>query len=105
MPFALTGLKLGTDDYSVEGTILLDLHHFVDVVEIVTEILISWVVARPSPSVVHLRPRELVLRDLGVHGCTRVTVPSPCTSEIVACFEDDSLEPSIAKRLEHVYTR
>lgn len=103
MLFVFIGFKFGIDDYSVEGIIFFDLYYFVDVVEIVMEILISWVVVWLSLSVVYFRLREFVFWDFGVYGCIRVIVLLLCIFEIVVCFEDDSFEFLIVKCFEYVY--
>jgi hypothetical protein len=104
VPLSLASLEVRTNNYRVKGTILLDLYNLVDMIKVVSEILVSRIVARPIPSIVDLRPRELILRNFGVDRCTGVAVPAPCATEIIAGFEDDGLEATVTKGLEHVYS-
>lgn len=100
-PTSKLGIKVAANNNRVKGNILLDMEDFVDVVKIRPQVLISWIVGLPVPGLPYLRPRELVLGDLGVDSGTRVAVPPPCASGVVTCLEDDSLQALVAEGLEH----
>lgn len=100
-PFALLCIKLGPNYNRVECTVLLDTNYFIDMIKIIAEILIVRVIVGPVPGLVHFRPREFVLRDLGVDAGPRVAVPSPGATGIVTGLKNNRLQAAIPKSLEH----
>lgn len=78
-PTATFCVELGTNNDSVERTVLLDIEDFINMVEICSELCIVGVVCGPVPVLPHLRETELVLGNFGVNSCSWITVPSPCT--------------------------
>jgi hypothetical protein len=100
MPLSFIGVELRTNHNSLERTVLLDVKDLIDMVKVGSELFIIGVVGRPCPVLVHLWPRELVLRHLGVNAGSRIAIPSPCAAEIRASLVNYGSKAMIAEALE-----
>lgn len=104
-PAARLGVEFPTDDNGVEGRVLLDTNHFVDMLKVLSKVLVVGVVVGPVPSLPDFGPGQLILRNLRVYTRSRVAVPSPSTSKTIPGLEDDSFVSSIPEGLEHKDSR
>lgn len=99
-PFPSVCVEVGSNNYSVEGAVLLDIHDLVHMVKVRPDLLVIRVICCPVPVLIHLRPGELVLGDSRVDTCSRIAVESPGTSQVIAGFEENSLEAALSEPLE-----
>jgi hypothetical protein len=96
-PFPRTSVELRANDNRLERTVLLNIQHLVDMIEVGSELFIVGIVGRPCPVSVYLRPGVLVFGYFGVdtgtgvprvqlfkvmeteiqRGCIPVPAPSP----------------------------
>lgn len=59
-PFPFGLVELGVDYNAFKGTVLLDFKHFVDMVEIVSQLLVVGVIGGPRPVFEDFRDRILI---------------------------------------------
>jgi hypothetical protein len=104
IPFPLLRVELSSNNDGIESTVFLDTNDFVDVIEVITQVLVVGVVVGPVPGVVYLGPGELILWDFRVNAGSGVAVPSPGATRIVAGLKDDRLQAAVAESLEHENT-
>jgi hypothetical protein len=100
MPLSFSNIILRTNHNSLERAILLDVEDLIDMVKVGSKLFVIRVVGRPCPVLVHLWPRELILRHLRVNSGSRIAVPAPCAAEIRASFVKYGSKPMLAEALE-----
>jgi hypothetical protein len=96
-PNPILSIKPRPDNDSFERTIALHPNDPINMVKVLAQLAVRWVIALPRPGTIHLGPAKLVLGDFGVDRCPRVAVPAPGAADVGACFENFGVEAQVAE--------